>query len=448
MADRPDPQIETAVRSTLSRLAADAPLPHGFAAYVAHSLPSRSAPSRWPRLYLAASWTAASLVALMAIAVAISSLQPSNTPAALSSLSPSPSASPRAEVPDLTPEPTPGPTTPASSTAVPTAEPTAAGPAAWTPPPGPTPLPWLARVPRYMTEEEIDSLAAQLMESLFAAYAAGGDGLDDLFTPLGLINARAADPMLAAISDGQRRVHLDHEIVAVVEGWSERWTQYLPDSTPVWIELEVVSDVGRGARIVDGAGQTISETDLPQRLEHRLVAVWDGANSRWQIDELASPALGEVIPMPGGTPASGRPCPWRARDLPPSRGFDQDVDRAWCDSLGRRVPDRHLGFVREAPGHCGWQSASLLHLGPQPGWEIDRLQLIQFVRDPEGLFQAGWLAEYEVGVRLPEDAVDTGLTNGNVRLFHSPSEYDSAIYAVIGETVERWPRMREYVACE
>jgi hypothetical protein len=338
---------------------------------------------------------------------------------------------------------TPQPTTAA------TPEQTPSGPPEWTPPPGPpTMLPETTDPERGVTGDDIYRIARDVVGRLFAAYSAGGVGLDDVFTPLGLEGAVAADPLMSAIAAGERQVEGHFEVVGVAEGWTVHSTRYMPDGMPVWIDLSVSVDADPGARILDRDGQLVEEVGEAQRMEYLIVAVWDGANQRWQIDELASPALGTELHRPGGTPATGRPCPWRPDEVPQRDGFDVTNRRVWCDARGLRVPEDNVAFFR-GTGHCGWESISFIHLGPEPGWETDDLNIIQFVRDPDGLFKGeyGWLSDFEIGAELPADAVDTGLTNGNVRLFHSPSQYDTAVYAQVGRAIERWPRMREFATC-
>jgi len=304
-------------------------------------------------------------------------------------------------------------------------------------------LPQAAEPPAYISDEQLDSIVASLIDRLFAAYESGEPGLNDVFTPAALVAAVADDRLLASLAARERRVLAEHSIAGRIEAE----TRYMPDGTPVRADLEIIVDIAPGARIVDGTGAVQSQVDERQRVVFDLTAAWDGANGRWQIDDLRSPALGRSAPAPGGTPQLAPPCPWAAEDIPPTRGFDPKVDRPWCDGLGRELTDNYVVFRGEGTAHCGWESAALLFVGPQPGWEIDIWKLYNFVRDPEGVFASDWLAEYEVLPAPPAGAVDTGLTNGNVRLFDVPGEYDRAIYALIGDRVERWPRLREPAGC-
>jgi hypothetical protein len=93
------------------------------------------------------------------------------------------------------------------------------------------------------------------------------------------------------------------------------------------------------------------------------------------------------------------------------------------------------------PGHCGWQSARMMHLERDGGlWK-------QYLRDPEGVFAGVPLMEtYAEGVELPADAADSGYRSpeGDELWF---TETDTAAYVVTGHGVERWPRATEPVGC-
>jgi len=94
------------------------------------------------------------------------------------------------------------------------------------------------------------------------------------------------------------------------------------------------------------------------------------------------------------------------------------------------------------PGHCGWESARMLHV------EDDQGRLIaQYVRDPTGVFADGRLLDkYAEDVELPEDASDSGYrTDDGQELWFTES--NRAAYVVTSDTVERWPRAREPIGC-
>ena len=360
-------------------------------------------------------------------------------------LPPASDATPSASPPVVDqPSISPSPNRVASTSPVPTPAATPIALPAWTPPPGPpTMLPEDVDPPHLITSEAIEPIVAEIMERLLAAYAGSPHGLEELFTPAALAGALASDELLASIRTGEQRVLMDHDIVGV----NEIATRYMPDGQPIRTSLEIMIDVPAGARRVDAAGAILREWDEPRRLLFELTAAWDGLHDRWQVDELRSPALGTPEHLPGGTPATRSSCPWRPADIPSVEGFQPSTDRAWCDALGRLILPTHLVFIAEASDHCGWRAASLLYLGPQPGWEIDIYDVHNFVRDPTGLFEDAWLSPYEELAALPAGAIDTGLTNGNVRLYYLPAEYETAIYADVGGVIERWPRLTEAAGC-
>lgn len=96
----------------------------------------------------------------------------------------------------------------------------------------------------------------------------------------------------------------------------------------------------------------------------------------------------------------------------------------------------------EGPGdHCEWSSAGFLFVGR--GGSPDGVPPEfndQYVRDPEGLFEGLLEAEFEAGVKLPDDAEATGYTNGTLDLWLSQQD-DDAVYVKIADTFERWPRV-------
>ncbi len=95
------------------------------------------------------------------------------------------------------------------------------------------------------------------------------------------------------------------------------------------------------------------------------------------------------------------------------------------------------------PGHCGWESARMLHTTTPEG-TVDR----QYVRDPEGVFAGvpGLLAEYAEGIDLPADATFSGYrTADGQELWFVPD--DRAAYVVTEDGVERWPRADPPIGC-
>ncbi len=95
----------------------------------------------------------------------------------------------------------------------------------------------------------------------------------------------------------------------------------------------------------------------------------------------------------------------------------------------------------QGPGHCGWQTARMLHV------ELDGVPVRQYMRDPLGVFEADRLLDtYAEDVDLPPDASPSGYrTDDDRELWFTAS--DRAAYVVTPESVERWPRARELHGC-
>jgi hypothetical protein len=93
------------------------------------------------------------------------------------------------------------------------------------------------------------------------------------------------------------------------------------------------------------------------------------------------------------------------------------------------------------PGHCGWESARIMHVGtPGADWR-------QYVRDPEGVLRVPLRETYSSDADgLPDDATDSGYrTADGAELWFTDS--DRAAYVVLGDTIERWPRAVEIFGC-
>lgn len=113
-----------------------------------------------------------------------------------------------------------------------------------------------------------------------------------------------------------------------------------------------------------------------------------------------------------------------------------DTRRAWVhEDTGALLIDI------AGPGHCGWESARMMHV------EEGGVPVKQYLRDPNGVFdQARLLDTYAEGVELPDDASDSA--------YRSPegwelwfTESDTAAFVVTPEGVERWPRPSELIGC-
>ena len=163
---------------------------------------------------------------------------------------------------------------------------------------------------------------------------------------------------------------------------------------------------------------------------------------RWRVNGIGpiADAYRTWIALPT-QPPPGPPCASFVRD-PENTPFDESEDRGWCDAAGRgRVISRdRLVLLTRYP--CGRAKAAILHIGRPLGATLDPLDRWEYVRDPAGEFLAEqWVtAPYDGDATMPDDAANSGWTNGNIDLWISPSDLDRAVYMVRGDTVERWPR--------
>jgi len=142
--------------------------------------------------------------------------------------------------------------------------------------------------------------------------------------------------------------------------------------------------------------------------------------------------------------------------LPPSAGTAADAfEGPWTAPDGHEVPDdpgkgAEIGVV-EGPDHCGWTSATFMHLG----WPVGSVAIAaddarQYVRDPQGLFVDQLAAPFDPDAELPADAVDTGYHRGPIELWISPSDQAEAVYLVNPDAgvVERWTRPTVPIGCD
>ncbi len=119
---------------------------------------------------------------------------------------------------------------------------------------------------------------------------------------------------------------------------------------------------------------------------------------------------------------------------------------AWAKD-GRAVTGRELNSIA-GPDHCGWESAAIMHLGWPLGTVSDTsAQIRQFIRDPGGVIGPSFREKLVLQASLPADATATGYRQGDLELWLSPSNDDTA-YLRVGNDVEQWPRAVEIVACK
>lgn len=201
----------------------------------------------------------------------------------------------------------------------------------------------------------------------------------------------------------------------------------------------------------EGAGETAHEAfeewaastvfPVPRSGYERLGAVGDrsvyayAVADRTKVVVVISPRFSEHV---GGAPYTIeelRTCDpseyGTAVDLGPGR-------RVWANAETGEILDDIAG-----PGHCGWESARMLHVSNDEGTLAK-----QYLRDPLGVFAdvPGLLDDYAEGLELPPDATFSGYaTDDGLELWFTPD--DRAAYVVTPDGVERWPRAEPPIGC-
>lgn len=114
----------------------------------------------------------------------------------------------------------------------------------------------------------------------------------------------------------------------------------------------------------------------------------------------------------------------------------------------RSVSEFELNTIA-GPSHCGWQSATILHIGWPPGTVApSAAQARQYVRDPKGVLPGYTFRDLLVrNAAVPGDARPVGYRLGAIELYLSPSDQDEAIYVVSPSGAERWPRSDPMTGC-
>ncbi len=120
-------------------------------------------------------------------------------------------------------------------------------------------------------------------------------------------------------------------------------------------------------------------------------------------------------------------------EFDPADGLS-DGSTIWLDDAGDRVPTAMI-FSRPGPGHCGWESATFLHLEGS-----------LYLRDPEDVLAGRTVMSFATVDAMPADAVDTGLHTSEWRLFTVRDT--RVVYVKAGDgVIERWARAIDQFAC-
>jgi hypothetical protein len=110
----------------------------------------------------------------------------------------------------------------------------------------------------------------------------------------------------------------------------------------------------------------------------------------------------------------------------------------WTDDTGKRVPTYRV-VSSAGPEHCDWTSMRFLNLD-----ESDR----PYVREPDPEYLDDYFAEdFRARVKLPDNAIDTGLNHGTEHLWLSADRKRAYIGSRGAATVELWPRTTQPFGC-
>jgi hypothetical protein len=200
---------------------------------------------------------------------------------------------------------------------------------------------------------------------------------------------------------------------------------------------------GSGATADEAFGSWVSTTvfGIPRSGWHELGNIGDRHIYAWEADGRAkvivviSPRFSEFVGGAAFTIEELRTCD------PSEYGPTVDLgpgQRVWAhDETGEILIDI------AGPGHCGWESARMLHLSDDDGHLAK-----QYLRDPLGVFTdiPSLLDTYAEGIELPADATFSGYRTAD-GLEHWFTSEDRAAYVVTPDGVERWPRAEPAIGC-
>jgi hypothetical protein len=169
------------------------------------------------------------------------------------------------------------------------------------------------------------------------------------------------------------------------------------------------------------------------RIGDRSVYVYE-ADGRVKVVVVISPRFGELV--------GARFTIEELRTCDPSE-YGATVDlgpdtRVWVhEETGEIISDI------AGPGHCGWESARMLHINNDDG-----TLATQYLRDPLGVLMdiPSLMDTYAEGAELPEDATFSGFRSADMmELWFTPE--DRSAYVVTPDGVERWPRAEPPIGC-
>jgi hypothetical protein len=122
-----------------------------------------------------------------------------------------------------------------------------------------------------------------------------------------------------------------------------------------------------------------------------------------------------------------------ASEFVPGSGFTGATIAVWLDGEGNRVPTTSI-HETAGPEHCRWEATTWL-----------RLDGSRYIRDPDGVLEWATMEPFDPDVDLPGDAISTRYHEGGSTIWLD-SDHD-AIYVVLSDRVDRWPRAIGELGC-
>ena len=294
------------------------------------------------------------------------------------------------------------------------------------------------------TKDESTTIGAAFVNGLSDLYQ-GVPGEDPcaLFTAAGLDGAVALDPRLGPALAGTATLDTDLVFRLAGEGGTYDLRQ-----RPPRVPIDVVFDIPEGTTTTDlVSGATDTSLDAV-RVFLRVTFAYDGAH--WLADRVERTPPEDSAPYALPKPVTSlKACKGFHAD-PDGAPFDDHAgtavtggtDRRWCADGGKggALPPDLVTLWTRWP--CQDTRIAVLTLGLPLMTPDDQLDRHQYIRDPLGeAIGRGWLHErWKRGVKLPDDAEDTGWTNGNMDIWIDDNEVEQAIYVRTDGRYERWPR--------
>lgn len=297
--------------------------------------------------------------------------------------------------------------------------------------------------PRDVTPAEMQAVTETWVDALWSFYSTGETDLSALATPNGLEELRAYDWRYRAVESGSMRFVEVHELVDT--SGREPW-EFGPDGEHIAFGVDFVVDVAPYAEAdVAGEDMTIEIVTGRQRRIANAMFRREPGTETWLVDGVGPPADPDYT-VGLEAPGAPRPCPRRSRVR---SGSDPFLATPWCTAGGdgrslvsgdsnRSGPPEII--VEREPCGPGSTSAHVMYVGSPPGAPIGSFESGDYVRDPQGVMPGP--KAYRRDVRLPRDAISTGITNGTATIWTIASVGQAAIFVQVGNRFERWPRSR------